>query len=94
MDRLDALIAAKKAYGEVVIGSIPEGHRCGPVECAADQWEALTSAGDAEKAARAALVPTEQDAINLMHDCWIRLKELGWNAAIYCPKDGSEFDAI
>lgn len=39
-------------------------------------------------------MPTEQDAINMMFEASQRLKELGWNNPIYCPKDGSEFDVI
>ena len=30
----------------------------------------------------------------MMFEARQRLMELGWNDAIYCPKDGSEFDAI
>lgn len=93
-DRLEALHAAKKAHGETLAGLIPTNHKCGPIQCSAEQWDALQEASDAEKAARAGLVPTEQDAINLMFECYQRLRELGWNNAIYCPKDGSEFDAI
>lgn len=93
-DRLDALIAAKKTHGKVMSGLIPAGHRCGPVSVSEEQWDAMTKADEMEKAARAALVPTEQDAINLMHDCYQRLHELGWNDAVYCPKDGTEFDVI
>jgi hypothetical protein len=43
---------------------------------------------------RAELMPDERAAIHLMFEAWQRLKELGWGEAIYCPKDGSEFDAI
>lgn len=39
-------------------------------------------------------MPTELDAIRAMQDAYIRLKDLGWRDAIYCPKDGSIFDAI
>jgi len=43
---------------------------------------------------RKKLMPTEQDAIKLMNQAYIRLKEFGWKDAIYCPKDGSAFDVI
>jgi len=43
---------------------------------------------------RAALMPDEKSAISMMFEAWTRLKELGWAEAIYCPKDGSMFDAI
>jgi hypothetical protein len=49
---------------------------------------------EAEQAKRAADMPTEQDAIKAMFSAWLRLKELGWKEAIYCPKDGSTFKAI
>lgn len=93
-DRLGALAAAKKAHDDIFRRAIPAGHKCGPISVTQDEWETLEIASLKEKAARSALVPTEQDAINLMHECFQRLKELGWNDAIYCPKDGSEFDAI
>jgi len=43
---------------------------------------------------RLELMPDEQAAIRMMFEARQRLMELGWNDAIYCPKDGSEFDAI
>lgn len=47
-----------------------------------------------EKIARLKHMPTEQDALRTMFAAYQRLKELGWNDAIYCPKDGSSFDVI
>lgn len=94
MDRLEAFHAAKRAHGEAMMRLIPAGHHCGPIECSADEWDSIEIASLKEKVARSALMPTEQDALNLMHDCYERLKELGWQDAIYCPKDGTEFDAI
>jgi len=46
------------------------------------------------KQRRVALMPDEKSAIHMLFDAWQRLKELGWAEAIYCPKDGSVFDAI
>jgi hypothetical protein len=43
---------------------------------------------------RADRMPDEHAAIKVMFDAWLRLKELGWKEAIYCPKDGSMFLAI
>lgn len=43
---------------------------------------------------RAAKMPDEQAALKQLFEAYIRLKELGWNEAIYCPKDGSMFSAI
>lgn len=57
----------------------------------ADELEAHIAA---EEAKREALMPTEQDAINMLWAAQQRLKELGWNDARYCPKDGSEFQVI
>lgn len=39
-------------------------------------------------------MPTDADAIRTLFEAFQRLKELGWREAIYCPKDGSLFDAI
>ncbi|MEM6817193.1 MAG: hypothetical protein AAF578_00235 [Pseudomonadota bacterium] len=50
-------------------------------------WEAAGQAA----AERAEKMPTEQDAINQMHEAYKRLKELGWKGAEYCPKDNSLF---
>lgn len=54
----------------------------------------ILEAAEVRKAKREADMPTERDAINVMFEAWQRLKELGWNEAIYCPKDGSSFDVI
>lgn len=55
---------------------------------------AIMAASDAAKARRAEQMPDEQSAISAMFEAWLRLKELGWKEAQYCPKDGSWFDAI
>ena len=49
---------------------------------------------DADKISRAERMPDEQSALRAMMDAWIRLTELGWKEAMYCPKDGSVFNAI
>lgn len=43
---------------------------------------------------RAGQLPDEKTALRVMFECHQRLKELGWNDAIYCPKDGTAFEAI
>jgi hypothetical protein len=50
----------------------------------------------AEKAKedRAARMPDEKAARTLMFDAFVRLRELGWNDIIYCPKDGTRFEVI
>jgi hypothetical protein len=59
----------------------------------ADANEIIARA-DAEDARRKALIPDEAAAIRLFFDAHLRLKELGWREAIYCPKDGTEFLVI
>lgn len=49
---------------------------------------------NAQRAKREADMPTEKDALSVMHLAHIRLRELGWSDAIYCPKDGSRFEVI
>ena len=68
--------------------------RCGTGKLSEEQFKALWATAEAEEAARAAAMPTEQDAINAMFSAHLRLRDLGWREAIYCPKDGSEFDVI
>jgi hypothetical protein len=47
-----------------------------------------------EDAKRRELMPDEAAAIKLFFDAWVRLKEFGWNDAIYCPKNGTQFLVI
>jgi hypothetical protein len=54
----------------------------------------IIAASEAAKARRAEQMPDDKAAIHALFDAWLRLKELGWNDAQYCPKDGSLFDAI
>lgn len=49
---------------------------------------------EAAKKRRAEQMPTEYDCLRVMMEAYSRLKELGWKDAIYCPKDGTVFDAI
>ncbi len=56
--------------------------------------DALLAAVEHRKVVRAEQMPDERSAISAMFEAWLRLKELGWNDAIYCPKDGTHFDAI
>lgn len=55
---------------------------------------ALLRNAEEQKAARAAQMPTDADCFRVMVQAVQRLKELGWAEAIYCPKDGSAFEAI
>lgn len=95
-DRLQALLDADKHCSDV-LSRMFEAHKdrsTHAIHCTGDEWDDQESAFAARDAARAALMPTEQDAIRLMHEAYTRLKDLGWNDPIYCPKDGSEFDVI
>lgn len=38
--------------------------------------------------ARAEDMPTEKEALAVMFEAFLRLKELGFSEACYCPKDG------
>lgn len=49
---------------------------------------------DAADKKRAELMPDEKSAIDMMFSAWLRLKELGWSEACYCPKDESVFKVI
>src|ERR1700677_1690483 len=58
------------------------------------QADELLALADAQQEKRAADMPTVEDALRTMTGAFERLKELGFSEAIYCPKDGSQFDAI
>lgn len=47
-----------------------------------------------QKAERAKVYPTETECLRVMSDIRARLSDMGWKNAIYCPKDGTVFDAI
>lgn len=57
-------------------------------------FEALIKEHDRHKAALATAMPDERAALRVMFAAWEWLKDLGWREAIYCPKDGTTFDAI
>src|SRR4051794_19637530 len=67
---------------------------CGLSIVSKEDFEALVARLDDEKRQRAEKMPDEQAALAQMFEAWLRLKELGWREAIYCPKDGTVFDAI
>lgn len=58
------------------------------------EGEALWEAAKAAEAKREVDMPDEKAAIRAMMDAWLRLKQLGWREAMYCPKDGSMFKVI
>lgn len=59
-----------------------------------DEAEAMLAAAEASKAKRAQDMPDVQAALDAMARAYLRLTELGWQGAIYCPKDGTVFEAI
>jgi hypothetical protein len=64
------------------------------VSITAAKAEALFASVDAEKAARAAKYPTEQDALRGQWEAHYRLRELGWREACYAPCDGRALQLI
>lgn len=60
-----------------------------PEECIA-----ILKTCDAAEEKRASDMPDEQSALNAMFQAYLRLKDLGWREAVYCPKDGSMFKVI
>lgn len=56
--------------------------------------DAIMAQVEASKRRRIEMMPDELAARLVSFDAWLRLKELGWSEAIYCPKDGSEFEVI
>lgn len=71
----------------------PDGsHRHEPLlQSEADAMLVKIEASDTR---RKSLMPDERAAICMLMDAYLRLKELGWNDAQYCPKDGTRFDSI
>lgn len=53
-------------------------------------WEATRRAHED----RVARMPDEKSALQAMMDAYTRLRDMGWDDATYCPKDGSHFQAI
>lgn len=49
---------------------------------------------EAAETERAKIMPDEEAALKVMFAAYQRLQELGFRPAIYCPKDGTLFDAI
>lgn len=91
---MPAITALESECTASVMDGIPDGHRCGPVVVTEDQWKRSTSAFEARDAFFAEMMPTERDAIQILHAAYERLKKLDWNDIVYCPKDGRTFDAI
>ena len=92
---MPAIKAVEQRCGDAVTAIIAaHPQACGPIACTEQEWNGQQDAFEAREAFYAAMMPDEQDAIRVMHAAYERLKALGWREAIYCPKDGSSFDAI
>lgn len=64
------------------------------VALSADEAKALWQACETARAKTEADMPTQEAALSEMSRAFHRLKDFGWREAIYCPKDGSEFEVI
>lgn len=64
------------------------------VQLTSEEAEALWKESEKQVSDRTAKLPDEQSALNAMFEAQQRLKELGWRDGIYCPKDGTHFQAI
>ena len=62
--------------------------------CTQEQAAAILDAMKCDQKARMEEMPDEERALAEMHRAYIRLTEMGWRNAIYCPKDGTIFEAI
>lgn len=85
---------AFESLGDVLADIVSSGHRCGPIHVDEQTWDRLQAAIAANDAAQAERMPDDAAALAQMQDAYSRLEKLGWRNAIYCPKDGSVFDAI
>lgn len=70
------------------------GQTCDYCRASKADAAAVWREADAAKATRADRMPDERAAIIAMFEAHQRLIELGWKNAIYCPKDGTHFQAI
>lgn len=84
----------RESVADVLRDIVPDGHRCGPIEASADDFNRLMDAIARQDAAQAARMPDDAAALAQMHDAYTRLEKLGWRPAIYCPKDRTVFEAI
>ena len=64
------------------------------IEVSKEEFDKMINDIEKAKKARAEKMPTETAALAQMFEAYIRLKEMGWNDAIYCPKDGTIFSSI
>lgn len=58
------------------------------------EFQQFMREAQALKQERAELLPTEQDCIDMMVQCRLRLLDLGWKSGENAPRDGSGFTGI
>lgn len=83
---------AKKIVGHKTFSDGQGGFRHEPLY--ETEAKEMGKAADAAHMKRIVDMPDEKAALRAMMDAWLRLVELGWREAMYCPKDGSTFRAI
>lgn len=59
-----------------------------------ENYEDLKRHLDLLKQQRAEQMPTVKDALETIFLGYLRLKDMGWNFPMHCPKDGSEFFVV
>lgn len=64
------------------------------VQFSAEQAESLWKSAEAAKEARKESMPDTNAALRQLCSGRVRLYELGWSDASYCPKDGAPFAVI
>lgn len=58
------------------------------------EFDILWAAVEKAKQDRAEKMPDQTTALHSMFSAFLRLKEMGWRDAMYCPKDGTRFLAL
>lgn len=87
-------VADQDPLDQILRRVIPAGHVCGPIIVEETDYAEIQDAIARTLAVRAAKMPTDQAAIEQLNEAYRRLQDLGWKEAIYCPKDGSDFDVV
>jgi hypothetical protein len=59
-----------------------------------DDLKEMFNSIDVSLKLREGAMPDDAAALTILFEAYQRLKSLGWREAIYCPKDGTPFQAI
>lgn len=87
-EALSGATAGERYYGHLTMA---DGSR---KILTSDEAKALHEELVAARAATEAKLPDEKTTLHAMNEAFHRLRDFGWSEAVYCPKDGSEFEAI